>query len=100
MSYGKSSFAGLCSDDQPNSSDDAATALLIAIPLDELIDRMWICSPAEMIDCLGPYAELGIDRLMLSVNFGLAASEVLEASQCIVQEVTPHFHQPAAVAAQ
>ena len=45
----------------------------------------------EMIDKLGPYAELGIDRVILNLNFGLAATETLDAIECFAQEVMPHF---------
>lgn len=44
-----------------------------------------------MIDKLGPYAELGIDRVILNFNFGLEASETLDAIQCFAEEVMPHF---------
>ena len=44
-----------------------------ATPMDELGESLLICTPQEMIDKLAPYAELGIDRVILNVNFGLAA---------------------------
>ena len=36
-------------------------------------------------------AELGIDRVILNVNFGLDANEALDAIQCFAEEVMPAF---------
>lgn len=77
-----------------------ARELPCATPLEELADSLLICSPAEMVDRLGPYAELGIDRVILNVNFGLASSEALETIQCFAEEVMPHFTGQSRVAAQ
>lgn len=68
-------------------------------PIDELGESLLICTPQEMIDKLGPYAELGIDRVILNMNFGLDASQTLDAIQCFAEEVMPHF-TPRRVAAQ
>ena len=43
--------------------------------VEELGESLLICTPQEMIDKLGPYAELGIDRVILNKNFGLEAQE-------------------------
>ena len=59
--------------------------------VEELGESLLICTPQEMIDKLGPYAELGIDRVILNFNFGLEASETLDAIQCFAEEVMPHF---------
>ncbi|MEO0328526.1 MAG: LLM class flavin-dependent oxidoreductase [Pseudomonadota bacterium] len=58
---------------------------------EELDANLLICSPQAMIDQLGPYAELGIDRVILSMNFGVSQSETLECIQCFAEEVMPHF---------
>ena len=47
--------------------------------------------PQEMIDKLGPYQELGIDRLILNVNFGVDANETLDCIQSFAEDVMPHF---------
>ena len=60
-------------------------------PIDELGESLLIGTPSEMIDKLAPYAELGIDRVILNPNFGLSAEETLEAIQCFAEEVMPHF---------
>ena len=58
---------------------------------EELAENLLICPPQEMIDKLGPYAEFGIDRVILNVNFGAAQAETLECIQCFAEEVMPHF---------
>ena len=58
---------------------------------EELGKSLLICTPSEMIDKLGPYQELGIDRVILSMTFGLDAQETLDAIQCFAEEVMPHF---------
>ncbi|WP_127561518.1 LLM class flavin-dependent oxidoreductase [Nioella ostreopsis] len=72
-----------------------------ATPVDELGESLLICTPQEMIDKLGPYADLGIDRVILNFNFGLDPSDTLDAIQCFAEEVMPHFTgRPASVAAE
>ena len=60
-------------------------------PINELADSLLIGTPQEMIDKLAPYAELGIDRVILNPNFGLAAQETLDSIQCFAEDVMPHF---------
>lgn len=62
-----------------------------ATPVDELGESLLICTPQEMVDKLGPYAELGVDRVILNVNFGLDAKDTLEAIEMFAQEVMPAF---------
>lgn len=72
-----------------------------ATPVEELGESLLICTPQEMIDKLGPYADLGIDRVILNFNFGLDPSDTLDAMQCFAKEVMPHFTgRPATVAAE
>ncbi len=59
--------------------------------VEELGESLLICTPQEMIDKLAPYAELGIDRVILNMNFGLDAVDTQEAIQCFAEEVMPHF---------
>lgn len=59
--------------------------------IDELDESLLIGTPQELVDKLAPYAELGIDRLLLNVNFGSAQSETLDCLQCFAEEVMPHF---------
>jgi alkanesulfonate monooxygenase SsuD/methylene tetrahydromethanopterin reductase-like flavin-dependent oxidoreductase (luciferase family) len=74
-------------------------ALPCATPLNELGESLLICTPDEMVDKLAPYAELGIDRVILNVNFGLEAQETLDAIQCLSEEVMPHFATKTAASA-
>ena len=62
-----------------------------ATPIDELGESLLICSPKEMIDKLKPYQDLGIDRVILNMNFGLDVKETLDSIQCFAEEVMPHF---------
>lgn len=64
--------------------------------VEELADSLLICTSAEMIDKLGPYAEAGIDRVILNVNFGASQAETLDCIQAFAEEVMPHFagHRP------
>lgn len=59
--------------------------------MEELGESLLISTPQEMIDKLAPYAELGIDRVILSPNFGLEAEETLDMIQTFAEEVMPHF---------
>ncbi|MTI01888.1 LLM class flavin-dependent oxidoreductase, partial [Roseibium sp. RKSG952] len=55
--------------------------------VDELAESLLIGTPQEMIDKLGPYSELGIDRVILNPNFGCNAQETLDGLQCFAEEV-------------
>jgi len=70
-----------------------------ATPIDELADSLLIGTPAELIDKLAPYAELGIDRVILNPNFGLDAQQTLDSIQCFAEEVMPQFTGVKSIAA-
>ncbi len=59
--------------------------------LDQTAQNLMVCTPAEMVDKLGPYAEAGVDRFIMNVNFGVEQSEVLGSIQQFAEEVMPHF---------
>lgn len=59
--------------------------------IDELAASQLICSPQEMIDQLGVYADLGVDRVIVNPNFGLPQQETLDALQAFAEEVMPAF---------
>ena len=64
--------------------------------VDQTAENLTICTPPEMIDKLAPYAEAGVDRFIMNINFGVEQSEILESIQCFAEEVMPHFSdQPA-----
>jgi alkanesulfonate monooxygenase SsuD/methylene tetrahydromethanopterin reductase-like flavin-dependent oxidoreductase (luciferase family) len=60
-------------------------------PIKELGDSLLIGTPQEIIDKLAPYAELGIDRVILNLNFGLEPSETRDTIASFAEEVMPHF---------
>lgn len=64
--------------------------------VEELAENILVCPPAEMVDRLGHYAELGVDRVSLMLNFGASQAETLESIQRIAEEVMPHFGAVAA----
>jgi len=59
--------------------------------VEQTAENLTICTPAEMIDKLAPYAEAGVDRFIMNINFGVEQSEILESIQCFAEEVMPHF---------
>ena len=60
-------------------------------PIEELEKSLLIGMSQEIIDKLEPYAKLGIDRVILNVNFGCDAQETLDGIQLFAEEVMPHF---------
>ncbi|MEM7564938.1 MAG: LLM class flavin-dependent oxidoreductase, partial [Pseudomonadota bacterium] len=39
--------------------------------VDQTAENLTICTPSEMIDKLAPYAEAGVDRFIMNINFGV-----------------------------
>ena len=60
-------------------------------PIDELEKSLLVGSPQKIVDQLGVYADLGIDRMILNVNFGLKPQDTLDTIQQFAEEVAPHF---------
>jgi len=59
--------------------------------IDELGESLLIATPQEMIGKLAPYAALGINRVILSMNSGLELQQTLDAIPCFAEEVMPDF---------
>jgi len=59
--------------------------------IEALAESLLICTPSEMVDKLEPYAEAGIDRVILNPNFGASQAETLDCLQCFAEEVMPQF---------
>ncbi len=59
--------------------------------LAQTAENLTICTPTEMVDKLMPYAEAGVDRFIMNVNFGMNQAETLASIQCFAEEVMPHF---------
>lgn len=69
-------------------------------PIEKTAENLLVCTPAEMVDRLGPYSESGVDRFILNLNFGVAQDEMLESMQRFAQDVMPHFNQSGSGSAQ
>lgn len=61
--------------------------------VEQTAENLTICTPSEMLDKLAPYAEAGVDRFIMNINFGVEQAELLESIQCFAEEVMPHFKQ-------
>ena len=59
--------------------------------LEEFTKNLLICSPQEMIDKLGVYAEAGVDEFIISASFGQSQKELIDSMQRINKEVMPFF---------
>lgn len=59
--------------------------------IDELAESLLICTKQEMIEKLKPYADLGIDRVILNINFGTNAKKILDSLKRFAEDVMPHF---------
>lgn len=59
--------------------------------MEELADSLLICIPEEMIDQLSLYREIGIDRMILNMNFGASHGDTMNSIQRFSEEVMPHF---------
>jgi len=70
--------------------------------IEELAANLIICGRNEMIDRLSVYAELGIDEVLTTSNFGQEQQMTLDMMSAFAEEVMPHFQRatPAAAAAE
>lgn len=59
--------------------------------IEQTAENLTICTAQEMIDKLAPYAEAGVDRFIMSMNFGVEQNEILDSIQRFSEEVMPHF---------
>jgi len=59
--------------------------------LDELMGNLLLCGRQEMIDRLSVYAELGIDEVLTTSNFGQDEQLTLDMMSRFAEEVMPHF---------
>jgi alkanesulfonate monooxygenase SsuD/methylene tetrahydromethanopterin reductase-like flavin-dependent oxidoreductase (luciferase family) len=54
-------------------------------------ENLHICTPSQMIDELSPYAQAGVDRFILNMNFGAGQQETLDCIRRFAEEVMPAF---------
>jgi flavin-dependent trigonelline monooxygenase, oxygenase component len=59
--------------------------------MEELGANLLIATPSELVDKLANYAELGIDEVIASSNFGQCQAETVEMMQRLSEEVFPHL---------
>ena len=59
--------------------------------LQQTAENLTICTASQMIDKLGLYADAGVDRLIMNVNFGMGQTQTLETIQSFAEQVMPHF---------
>lgn len=59
--------------------------------IEQLEENILVCSANEMVDRLGLFSELGVDRVSMVLNFGSSQQETLDTIQNIAEEVMPHF---------
>lgn len=60
--------------------------------MEELDQSLLICTPEEMIEQLSVYDEIGIDRMILNMNFGASHEDTMTSIQRFSEEVMPHFN--------
>lgn len=59
--------------------------------VEELRQNVLICTAGEMIDRLGAYADLGIDEVIASSNFGQPQAATLAMMERFARDVMPHL---------
>ncbi|MEC7495687.1 MAG: LLM class flavin-dependent oxidoreductase [Pseudomonadota bacterium] len=60
-------------------------------PIDQLAKGLLIGMKQEMIDKLSAYDEMGVDRIIMNVNFGCDPHETMDSIRYFAEEVMPHF---------
>ncbi|MEM8704910.1 MAG: LLM class flavin-dependent oxidoreductase [Actinomycetota bacterium] len=58
--------------------------------VDQLAESLLIDSPEALVDQLNVYADAGVDRMILNVNFGLEQSLTLDSIHALAEDVIPH----------
>ncbi|MFN4141606.1 LLM class flavin-dependent oxidoreductase [Aestuariivirga sp.] len=61
--------------------------------MEELSQNLLLCGKEEMIDRLSVYAELGIDAVLTTSNFGQDEQMTLDMMSRFAEEVMPHFRR-------
>lgn len=59
--------------------------------IEELAGNLLLCGRDEMIDRLSVYADLGIDEVLTTSNFGQEEAATLDMMSRFAEEVMPHF---------
>ena len=59
----------------------------------DLEQRLLIGTAQQVVDKLGPYAELSIHDIQLNMNFGTSHADVMKSLERFAAQVMPHFAQ-------
>ena len=59
--------------------------------IEELGGSLLVATPAELVDRLGLYADAGIDRVILNMNFGAGQAATLDSIAMFAEDIMPHF---------
>ena len=72
---------------------DRGKIKLLDVPIteEEIANNIIIGSPQQCVDKLARYEELGIDNLMLNMNFGASHRDVMRSLELFATRVMPHF---------
>jgi alkanesulfonate monooxygenase SsuD/methylene tetrahydromethanopterin reductase-like flavin-dependent oxidoreductase (luciferase family) len=63
------------------------------VSIEQTAENLTICTTQEMTDKLCVYADAGVDRFIMNINFGAEQPEMLDSVQRFAEEVMPHFSQ-------
>jgi hypothetical protein len=61
--------------------------------VEELASNLLLCGREEMIERLSVYADLGIDEVLTTSNFGQDQQMTLDMMSRFAEEVMPHFRE-------
>ena len=59
--------------------------------VEKLAESLLIGPAPDLVERLGLYAEAGVDRMILNINFGLDQTRTLETIHALAEHVLPHF---------
>lgn len=63
--------------------------------VEQLAESLLVGPPSEIVDKLGEYADAGVDRMILNINFGIEQERTMDMIRMLAGEVLPHFHEAA-----
>ena len=61
------------------------------VSIEKTEENLHVCTASQMIDELSPYAEAGVDRFILNMNFGASQQETMDCIQRFAEDVMPAF---------
>ena len=67
------------------------------VPISQTKNNLLIAGKDEMIDTLSQYAEAGVDRFIMNINFGICQQETLDCIQRFSEDIMPTFTKASVV---